>query len=37
MTGTALPLAEAPAHVPPELVRDIDLFDLPGNREDVHK
>lgn len=36
MTYTALPLAERPAHVPPELVRDIDLFDLPGNREDVH-
>jgi cytochrome P450 len=24
------------AHVPPELVRDIDLFDLPGAHEDVH-
>jgi cytochrome P450 len=37
MSQVALPLAEPPAHVPPELVRDIDLFDLPGNREDVHK
>ena len=33
----SLPLAERPSHVPPELVVDIDLFDLPGNREDVHK
>lgn len=37
MTATAaLPLAERPAHVPEHLVRDIDLFDLPGNRDDVH-
>ncbi|SCW75778.1 Cytochrome P450 [Sphingobium faniae] len=32
----SLPLATPPPHVPPELVVDIDLFDLPGNREDVH-
>jgi len=25
-----------PAHVPPERVRDIDLYDLPGASEDVH-
>ena len=25
-----------PAHVPPSRVRDIDLYDLPGAREDVH-
>jgi cytochrome P450 len=23
-------------HVPPELVHDVDIFDLPGAREDVH-
>ncbi len=28
--------AGVPGHVPPELVRDIDLFDLPGSHEDVH-
>jgi cytochrome P450 len=27
---------EIPAHVPPELVRDIDLYNLPGAHEDVH-
>jgi cytochrome P450 len=37
MASTGLPLVEPPAHVPRELVRDIDLFDLPGNRDDVHK
>lgn len=36
LSENSLPLAERPAHVPEELVRDIDLFDLPGNREDVH-
>jgi len=36
MNDTALPLAERPVHVPEELVRDVDLFNLPGNREDVH-
>jgi cytochrome P450 len=25
-----------PSHVPPERVRDLNLFDLPGAREDVH-
>ncbi|MEJ0045303.1 MAG: hypothetical protein WDN04_03530 [Rhodospirillales bacterium] len=29
-------MAGIPAHVPPALVRDIDLFDLPGEHEDVH-
>jgi hypothetical protein len=37
MSHVGLPLAERPAHVPAELVHDIDLFNLPGNREDVHK
>ena len=37
MNSESLPLAEPPAHVPPELVVDIDLFNLPGNREDVHR
>ncbi|RJG00606.1 cytochrome P450 [Noviherbaspirillum sedimenti] len=30
------PLTEKPAHVPAELVRDVDIFNLPGAREDVH-
>lgn len=30
------PLADRPEHVPAELVRDVDLFNLPGAREDVH-
>jgi hypothetical protein len=25
-----------PTHVPPDRVRDVDLCDLPGAREDVH-
>ncbi len=29
-------MAERPAHVPPELVADIDYFNLPGMAEDVH-
>jgi cytochrome P450 len=27
---------DVPAHVPPELVREVDLFDLKGGAEDVH-
>lgn len=30
------PLTEPPAHVPPELVFDVDLFNVPGMREDPH-
>jgi hypothetical protein len=30
-------LAERPAYVPEELVRDVDLFNLPGARDDVHQ
>lgn len=30
------PLADRPSHVPEELVRDVDIFNLPGAREDVH-
>jgi cytochrome P450 len=28
--------ASTPAHVPPRLVRDVDVFNLPGADEDVH-
>jgi hypothetical protein len=27
---------QIPAHVPPDRVRDVDLYDLPGVRDDVH-
>jgi hypothetical protein len=27
---------QIPAHVPPDRVRDVDLYNLPGAREDVH-
>jgi cytochrome P450 len=37
MSHVGLPLAKRPVHVPAELVHDIDLFNLPGNRDDVHK
>lgn len=30
------PTLAVPAHVPPERVRDVDLFNLPGMAEDVH-
>lgn len=36
MTDAALEPVEAPPHVPMDLIRDVDLFNLPGNREDVH-
>ncbi len=29
-------VATVPPHVPPELVRDVDLFNIPGASEDVH-
>jgi cytochrome P450 len=29
--------SDLPAHVPPELVRDVDLYNLPGSGEDVHR
>lgn len=32
----APPVFDIPTHVPPELVRDVDIFDLPGAHEDVH-
>ncbi len=35
-TYEAPPLAERPAHVPPELVRDVDIFNLAGAGDDVH-
>ena len=31
------PLTERPAHVPPELVFDVDIFNLEGAKDDVHK
>jgi len=30
------PNADIPAHVPPDRVRDVDLYDLPGAAQDVH-
>ena len=35
MVDTASPLAPRPDHVPPELVFDFDLFDIPGADYDV--
>jgi cytochrome P450 len=37
MDGDAAPSAlPVPDHIPPELVRDVDFFNLPGADEDVH-
>ncbi|MGA8705574.1 MAG: cytochrome P450 [Steroidobacteraceae bacterium] len=36
MAASSIPAASIPAHVPPELVRDVDLYNLPGANEDVH-
>ncbi len=36
MNDRALPLAERPDHVPPEMVHDADIFNLPGAQDDVH-
>src|SRR6218665_3882852 len=36
MSGQATTLAEKPSHVPDELVRDFDFFDIEGSRDDVH-
>ncbi|VXD04122.1 Cytochrome P450 [Pseudomonas sp. 9AZ] len=37
MTVKSIPaLTERPAHVPPELVYDVDIFNLEGANEDVH-
>lgn len=36
-TDTMTKLADRPSHVPEELVRDVDLFNLPGARDDVHE
>ena len=30
------PKAERPAHVPPELVREFDFYNIPGSSDDVH-
>jgi len=30
------PLSEPPAHVPSELIRDVDIFNLPGAKDGVH-
>ena len=29
--------SDIPAHVPPELVRDLDLYNIPGAGEDIHR
>lgn len=29
--------SDIPAHIPPELVRDVDIYNLPGSAEDVHR
>src|SRR3954468_13946867 len=29
-------LSEPPAHVPPELIRDVDIFNLPGAKDGPH-
>ncbi len=40
MSATTMPLADRPAHVPPELVFDFDLYDGPGlgggHSSDIH-
>jgi len=36
MTGDALPAVDRPAHVPPGLVVDFDLWDIPGADQDLH-
>ena len=33
MTAVSMPV---PAHVPPDRVRDLDIYNLPGAAEDVH-
>ena len=33
----ALDRADRPGHVPGELVRDFDLYTLPGRQSDVHR
>jgi len=30
------PISEAPAHVPPELIHDVDIFNLPGAKDGPH-
>ena len=35
-SNQALPLAARPDHVPEALVRDYDIFNVPGAREDAH-
>ena len=36
-TADSVPLTERPPHVPPELVYDVDIFNLAGAKQDVHE